>query len=53
MTYLEKAEQIGEGDRKFARSELASIAERLRQSYPDMNFSEVNLFLHQMLDVSV
>jgi len=53
MTYLEKAEQISVEDREFVRGELAWIAERLLQSYPEMSFREINRYLHQMLDVSV
>jgi len=53
LTYLEKAEKISQEDREFVRGELAWIAERLHQSYPDMTFREIKRFIHQILDVSI
>lgn len=48
MTYKEKAEMIGEDEREFIREKLASIAEWLRQHYPNMDYREINRYLQEM-----
>ena len=49
---MEKAEQVSDEDRELVRSELYSLAERLRQRL-HMTPKEVNSLLHEMLDVTV
>ena len=48
----EKAEKVAQEDREFVRDELARVAEWLRNR-SNMNFREINRFLHEVLDVSV
>jgi len=52
VTYIEKVEKITAEDREFVRSELASLAEWLRNRYA-VRVSEINRWLHEMLDLSV
>ena len=48
----EKAEKVAQEDREFVRDELSWVAEWLRKR-SNMNFREVNQYLHEVLDVSV
>ena len=48
----EKAEKVAQEDREFVRDELAWVAEWLKKR-SNMNFREINRYLHEMLDVSV
>jgi len=46
-------EEVSKEDREVIRSELASIAEWIKNRYPKSNFNEIRAYLRQKLDVSV
>lgn len=53
VLHAEKAEKIRQEDREYVRSNLYSLAEWIKERYPNMNYGEINRFLHGMLEVSV
>jgi short-subunit dehydrogenase involved in D-alanine esterification of teichoic acids len=53
LTYIEKVEKITSEDCDYVDSELHSLAQWLKNRYPDMDSQEINRFIRERLSVSV
>ena len=53
ISYLNMVEKISPGDRECVRSQLALLAEWIREQYPFMNYTVLRKFLCDMISVSI